>query len=104
MSDNSDIFEEIKKAVEEKAGITIEIKRDEDNGIKVTFSTEDEPAIDEMSKEELLKYRAVLEDKMEDLDVEEPDDETPEHEAWEELHEELEDLLDEVEDRLDELT
>lgn len=104
MSDNSDIFEEIKKAVEEKAGITIEIKRDEDNGVKVTFSTEDGPAIDEMSKEELLKYRAVLEGQMDDLDDEEPDDETPEHEEWEELHEELEDLLDEVEDRLDELT
>lgn len=104
MGDNNKIFEEIKKAVEEKAGVTIEIKRDKDNGLEVSFSLENEPDIDEMSKEELLKYRAALEEKLEDLDAEEPDDETPEHEEWEELHEELEDLLGEVEDRLDDLT
>lgn len=104
MGDDNNIFEEIKKAVEEKAGITIEIKRGEDNGLEVTFSTEVEPDIDEMSKEDLLKYRAVLKEKIDDLDGEEPEDDTPEHEEWEDLHEELEDLLDEVEDRLDELT
>ena len=104
MSDNRDLFEEIRKAVEEKAGITIEIKRDGKKGLEVTFSQEDGPAIDEMSKSELLQYRAVVEEKLEELEDEEPGDDTPEHEEWEDLHEELEDLLDEIDDRLDELT
>lgn len=104
MSDSSDIFEEIKKAIEEKVGITIDIKRDDDDGLKVTFSTDDRPAIDEMSKDELLKYREILEEKIDDLDANEPDDDTPEHEEWEILHEELEDELDDVEDQLDDLS
>ena len=90
MSSNNDIFEEIKKAIEEKVGITIDITRDED--------------IDEMRKDELLKYREVLEEKIDELDAEEPDEDTPEHEEWEVMHEELEDQLDDVEDRLDDLT
>lgn len=104
MGDNTDIFEEIRKAVEEKAGVTIEFKRDDEEGLKVTISPDDGPVIDEMSKEELLQYRAVLVDKLDELDDEEPDDDTPEYEEWGELHEELEDLLDEVDDRLDELS
>lgn len=104
MTDTNDIFEEIKKAVAGKAGITIEIERNCDNGLQIAFSTDDRSAIDEMSKEELLQYRSVLEEKIADLDAEEPVEGSPELEEWEELHEELEDLLDEVEDRLDDLT
>lgn len=104
MGDSNDIFEEIKQAIEEKVGITIEIKRDDDEGLKVTLSSDDRPAVDEMSKEELLKYREILEEKIDDLDADEPGDDTPEHEKWEMLHEELEDALDDVEDRLDDLT
>ena len=98
MSSNNDIFEEIKKA------ITIDITRDEDDGFKVTISKDEGPDIDEMSKDELLKYREVLEEKIDELDAEEPDEDTPEHEEWEVMHEELEDQLDDVEDRLDDLT
>lgn len=104
MSDSNDIFEEIKKAIEEKVGITIDIKRDDDVGFSVNFSTDEGPDIDEMSKEELLKYREVLEEKIDELDAKEPDDDTSEHEEWEIMHEELEDQLDDVEDRLDELS
>lgn len=104
MSDSNDIFEEIKKAIEEKVGITIEIKRDDDDGLKVTLSTDDRPAIEEMSKDELLKYQEVLEEKIDDLDANEPDDDTPVHEEWETLHEELENELDDVENRLDDLS
>lgn len=104
MNDSNDIFEEIKKAIEEKVGLTIEIKRDDNEGLKVTLSSDDRPAVDEMSKEELLKYREILEEKIDDLDADEPDDDTPEHEKWEILHEELEDALDDVEDRLDDLS
>ena len=104
MSSNNDIFEEIKKAIEEKVGITIDITRDEDDGFKVTISKDEGPDIDEMSKDESLKYREVLEEKIDELDAEEPDEDTPEHEEWEVMHEELEDQLDDVEDRLDDLT
>ena len=104
MSSNNDIFEEIKKAIEEKVGITIDITRDEDDGFKVTISKDEGPDIDEMNKDELLKYREVLEEKIDELDAEEPDEDTPEHEEWEVMHEELEDQLDDVEDRLDDLT
>ncbi len=104
MSSNNDIFEEIKKAIEEKVGITIDITLDEDDGFKVTISKDEGPDIDEMSKDELLKYREVLEEKIDELDAEEPDEDTPEHEEWEVMHEELEDQLDDVEDRLDDLT
>ena len=104
MREDDDIFEEIRRAVEEKAGITIEIKRDGKKGLEVTISQDDGPAIDEMSKTELIQYRAVVEEKLEELEDEEPGDDTPEHEEWENLHEELEDLLDEIDDRLDELT
>lgn len=57
-----------------------------------------------MSKEELHTYRDVLEEKIDGSDVEEPDEEGPEHEEWEILHEELENQLDDVADRLDDLT
>lgn len=82
MSDVNESFEDINKALAGIVGITIEFKRDDDGGFNVTFSTDDESAIDEMSKDELFRYRDALEEKIDELDTEEPDDETPEHEEW----------------------
>lgn len=60
--------------------------------------------VEEMTIDELKAYRDTLEEKIEQLDAQEPDDEeSEEYEEWADEHEELEDLLDEVIDRLDEL-
>ena len=67
-------------------------------------SGEDFPDIDEMTIDELNAYRNTIEEKIEELDLKEPDDEeSEEYEDWADEHEDLEDLLDEVIERLDEL-
>lgn len=77
--------------------------------IIIKFSTkvefrEELPDVNEMTIDELKAYRNTLEEKIEQLDNQEPDDkESEEYEDWADEHEELEDLLDEVIDRLDEL-
>lgn len=70
---------------------------------KVEFG-EELPDVNAMTIHELKAYRNILEEKIEQLDEQEPDDEeSEEYEEWADEHEELEDLLDEVIDRLDEL-
>lgn len=60
--------------------------------------------LDSLSLEELEKYRAELETRLCDMDVEEPEDMAGEEfERWADAHESLEDLLSEAEDRIDEL-
>ena len=59
---------------------------------------------EEMTLEQLYEYREQLMEDINELDGQEPFDESSEEfVAWAEEHEELEDLLDDVVDRIEEL-
>ena len=54
------------------------------------------------SLEQLRARRAELEEKMSDLELEEPDDlDSPAYSRWEELHDELQDQIDDLELEID---
>lgn len=55
------------------------------------------------SLERLQARRAELEEKMSDLELEEPDDDldSPAYSRWEELHDELQDQIDDLELEID---
>lgn len=64
----------------------------------------EEPALEELSREELESHLKALRDQIEALDRQEPTDMNSEaYELWGDRHEELEDLADEILDLLDEL-
>lgn len=64
----------------------------------------DEPDWTAMSREELRGYLRELRERLEALDMREPQNMTgPAYDAWAEQHELLEDQVDEVLDRLDEI-
>lgn len=74
------------------------------SGTKVVVKIDDSPSIDELELPELESYLAELEDQLEVLESEEPDEcECDEYDEWEERRDELEALINEVEDRIDEL-
>lgn len=62
-----------------------------------------EPDLDAMSREELLDCLEDARSRIEQLDMEEPEDmDSAEYDSWGARHEVLEDLVDEILDRLDE--
>lgn len=66
--------------------------------------TPDRPEVADMNLEELRQYWQEIEEKIADLDEEEPEDMDSEaYDAWGDRHEALEDLADDILDRLDEL-
>ena len=61
-----------------------------------------EADVDAMSAEELADFLEFLNDRREELDSDEPEDETSEAFVdWAEEHEALEDLIDEITERLE---
>ena len=65
---------------------------------------QEEIYLEDMSRQELLKYLAELEEQLQQLDAREPkrmDSEA--YEEWADEHEELEDAIDEVREFLDEV-
>lgn len=61
--------------------------------------------LDSLSLEELEEYRAELENRLCDMDGDEPEGMAGEEfEQWADAHESLEDLLSEAQDRIDELS
>ena len=65
--------------------------------------TPDRPEVADMNPEELRQYWQEIEDKIADLDEEEPEDMDSEaYDAWGDRHEALEDIRDEIEERLEE--
>lgn len=75
-------------------------------GIKVDVSIEPnlDPDIDDMDIDELKEYLADLEDKLKELDNNEPHESDVEKcNDWEEEYDRLELLISDVEDRLEEL-
>lgn len=65
--------------------------------------TPDRPEVADMNPEELLQYWQEIEEKIADLDEEEPEDmDSEEYDAWADRHEALEDIRDEIEERLEE--
>lgn len=78
------------KRLEEKLGIKIDI--------------EVEPDIEEFNETQLTEYLADLEERLGELEDNEPDDTgSDEYDEWEEKYCEIEDLIDEVDERLREL-
>lgn len=95
----------MKKALEEGLSVTFDFRRQEDGDLAVEVRAERDtcPDFQSMEEMELLRMEELLEDKLSQLDVTEPEDEESEvHKQWEELHDELEEMLDEVQDCLDE--
>ena len=65
--------------------------------------TPDRPEVADMNPEELRQYWQEIEDKIADLDEEEPEDMDSEaYDDWADRHEMLEDIRDEIEERLEE--
>ena len=65
--------------------------------------TPDFPDVEDMDLEDLRRYWKIVEDRIEALDAEEPEDmDSEEYDQWADLHEELEDLREEIEERLEE--
>jgi hypothetical protein len=65
--------------------------------------TPDRPEVADMNPEELRQYWQEIEDKIADLDEEEPEDMDSEaYDDWADRHETLEDIRDEIEERLEE--
>lgn len=84
----------------------IEISAENGETIHLTLTTGagEEPDIDEMNEVQLEAYLAELEEVLDRLDADEPEDDSSDaYEEWADRHEELEDLIDDVKDRLDEL-
>lgn len=96
-------FSAMKKALEEGLSVTFDFHRQEDGNLEVGVRAErnTRPDFQSMEETELLRMEGLLEDKLSQLDVTEPEDEESEaHKQWEELHDELEEMLDEVQDCL----
>ena len=65
--------------------------------------TPDRPEVADMNLEELRQYWQEIEEKIADLDEEEPEDMDSEaYDDWADRHETLEDIRDEIEERLEE--
>ena len=65
--------------------------------------TPDRPEVADMNPEELRQYWQEIEDKIANLDEEEPEDMDSEaYDDWADRHETLEDIRDEIEERLEE--
>lgn len=65
--------------------------------------TPDRPEVADMNPEELRQYWQEIEDKIADLDEEEPEDMDSEaYDDWADRHEMLEDIRDKIEERLEE--
>ena len=65
--------------------------------------TPDRPEVAGMNLEELRQYWQEIEEKIADLDEEEPEDMDSEtYDNWADRHEALEDIRDEIEERLEE--
>ena len=65
--------------------------------------TPDRPEVADMNLEELRQYWQEIEEKIADLDEEEPEDMDSEaYDDWADRHEMLEDIRDEIEERLEE--
>lgn len=65
--------------------------------------TPDRPEVADMNPEELRQYWQEIEDKIANLDEEEPEDMDSEaYDDWADRHEMLEDIRDEIEERLEE--
>ena len=65
--------------------------------------TPDRPEVADMNPEELRQYWQEIEDKIANLDEEEPEDMDSEaYDAWADRHEMLEDIRDDIEERLEE--
>ena len=61
------------------------------------------PEVADMNLEELRQYWQEIEEKIADLDEEEPEDMDSEaYDDWADRHEALEDIRDEIEERLEE--
>lgn len=58
------------------------------------------PDIDTLGKEDLEKLSVLLDNLMDDLEGEEPDEDTEAHEEWEESMDEVTDFMDEVQSRI----
>ena len=65
--------------------------------------TPDRPEVADMNPEELRQYWQEIEDKIANLDEEEPEDMDSEaYDDWADRHEMLEDIRDDIEERLEE--
>lgn len=93
----------MKKALEEGLSVTFDFQRQEDGDLTIEVRAERDtyPDFQSMEETELLRMEELLEDKLSQLEVAEPENEDSEaHEQWEDLLDELEEMLDEVQDCL----
>ncbi len=68
------------------------------------FKVEEHPDIESMSLEELREYYEDLEAAIGELEDDEPDeDDTEEHEKWDDEYSDIESLMEEIEERIEEM-